>query len=250
MDSPSDGVGPSSRPPGLFATTHWSVVLAAGWHDSPQTAEALEKLCRTYWLPIYAYIRRKGHTPEDAQDLTQEFFARLLAKQGLEDVSPLKGKFRSFLLASVNHLLSDEWDRATRKKRGGGRELISFDAQTAEERCRLEPADELTPERIFERRWALALVEQVLSRLEQEHVKAGKAALFGVLKEFLTGGKESQDYHAAAERLGITEGAVRVAVHRLRQRFGELFRDEVADTLASPEEIHAEMRYLLAVLSG
>ena len=249
MASPN-GVEPSSRPRGLFATTHWSVVLAAGRQDSPQTAEALEKLCRTYWLPIYAYIRRKGHTPEDAQDLTQEFFARLLAKRGLEDVSPLKGKFRSFLLASVNHLLSDEWDRATRKKRGGGREVISFDAQTAEERYRLEPADELTPERIFERRWALALVEQVLSRLEQEHVEAGKAALFGVLKDFLTGGKESQDYHAAAERLGIAEGAVRVAVHRLRQRFGELFREEVVGTLASPEEIHAEMRYLLAVLSG
>ena len=209
----------------------------------------MEKLCRIYWLPLYAYVRRRGYPLEDAQDLTQEFFAGLLARNGLERVSPLKGKFRSFLLASVNHLLSDQRDRACRVKRGGGQPLLSLDAEAAEERCRLEEADRLTPERLFDRRRAQALVEGMLAQLQQECARAGKVQHFAVLKQFLTGG-EVPNYRGAAEELHMTEGSVRVAVHRLRQRFGELFRQAVADTVASPDEIEGEMRYLLEVLTG
>jgi DNA-directed RNA polymerase specialized sigma24 family protein len=234
---------------GVFATTHWSVVLAAMDTASPEARGALETLCRLYWLPIYAYIRRKGYSPEEAQDLTQEFFTRLLASNGLRNVGPAKGKFRSFLLASVNHLLCDEWDRASRQKRGGGQRVISFDAQTAERRYRLEPADQRTPERIFDRRWATALVEEALRRLEAEYASGGKAEVFSTLKDSLTLMKEEWDYGAAAQRLKLTEGAARIAVHRLRRRFGELFRAAVANTLSDPGELDAEIRYLLAALS-
>ena len=234
---------------GVFATTHWSVVLAAREPASPEARGALETLCRLYWLPIYAYIRRRGYSAEAAQDLTQEFFTRLLASNGLRNVGPAKGKFRSFLLASVNHLLCDEWDRASRQKRGGGQCVISFDAQTAEGRYRLEPADQLTPERIFDRRWATALVEETLRRLEAEYVSAGKAEVFRTLKDSLTVTKGDWDYRAAAQRLKLTEGAARIAVHRLRCRFGKLFRAAVANTLSDPAELDAEIRYLLAALS-
>ena len=232
-----------------FSTTHWSVVLLAGQDDSPQAAQALEQLCQTYWYPLYAYVRRQGHSPEDAQDLTQEFFTQLLAKHYLARVDPRKGKFRSFLLAGLKNLLRDEHDKASRLKRGGGQAVLSLDAQTAEARYQLEPMDQDDPERAFERSWAQALVERVLARLEQEHVQAGKTEHFACLKQFLTGAKDYQDYPAVAEHLEMTEGATRVAVHRLRQRFGELFREEVADTLTDPGEIAAEMRHLLSVLS-
>ncbi len=238
----------TSRP--LFSPTHWSVVLAAAEGQSAAACSAREDLCRNYWYPLYAYVRRRGYSPEDAQDLTQEFFARLLANHGLRTVSPLKGKFRSFLLASMNHLLADEHDRLTREKRGGGRSLISFDAQTAEERYRLEPVDELTADAIFERRWAIALLEQVLNRLDDEYSKSGRARVFVVLRQFLTGDPAGHDYPAAAYRLHMTEGAVRVAVHRLRRRFGVLFRDAVAATLDEPGELDSEMRHLLGVLGG
>lgn len=239
--------GPIPQP--VFATTHWSVVLAAQKTSDAKSSAALEELCRTYWYPIYSYIRRRGYSPDDAQDLTQEFFARLLAGKGLDTVGPWKGRFRSFLLASVNHLLSDERDRAMRQKRGGGQLPFSFDAQTGEERYCLEPAHAVTPERIFEKRWAVALVEQVIHRMEADYSSGDKAGLFSVLKEFLPGEEEDRSYAATAQRLGMTEGAVRVAVHRLRQRFGELFRQTVVETLESPEELEAEMHYLLTVLN-
>ncbi len=234
----------------LFNRTHWSVVLAAAQGESSTTSAAREEVCRNYWFPLYAYVRRRGYGPEDAKDLTQEFFARLLANHGLATVSPRKGKFRSFLLASMNHLLCDEHDRLTRVKRGGEHPLVSFDAQSAEERYRLEPADQLTADRIFERRYAIALLEQVLSRLEEEYSKSGKGRVFAVLRQFLTGDPAEHDYPAAAYRLKMTEGAGRVAAHRLRRRYGALFREAVAATLDDPEELDSEMRHVLAVLGG
>ena len=232
-----------------FATTHWGVVLAARDKNDSHASDALEALCRTYWYPIYAYVRRRGYDADDAQDLTQEFFTRLLAKEGLSNVTQAKGKFRSFLLASVNHLLADERDRSRRQKRGGGQIVLSFDTQSAEGRYQLELADPWTPEKLFERRWALALVEHVLHRLHQEYSQNGKAELFSVLKDSLTGGKAELDYPSAARRLAMTEGAVRTAVYRLRQRFGEQFRLAVAETLTDPNDLDAEMRHVLAALS-
>ncbi len=225
-------------------------MLAATGEKSSASSTALEKLCRSYWYPLYAYVRGRGYAPEDAQDLTQEFFARLLANHGLEGVSPLKGKFRSFLLASINHLLSDERDRANCLKRGGGKPVLSLEAQTAEERSRLEPLDERTPEKVFERLWAAALLERVLRELEEEYCSSGRGPVYGVLQPFITGEGPGRDYTAAAQQLAMTEGAARVAVHRLRQRFGVLFREAVTETLDAPEDLEPEMRYLLAVLGG
>ncbi len=232
----------------LFAPTHWSVVLAAAAEKSPASAAALEKLCRNYWYPLYAYVRSRGYGPEDAEDLTQEFFARLLAHRGLEGASPLKGKFRSFLLASINHLLSNERDRANCQKRGGGKREISLEAQTAEERYRLEPLDELTPDKVFERRWAAALVERVLGQLEEEYSRTGRSQVFHVLQPFIAGESFGGDYTVAAEQLDMSKGAVRIAVHRLRQRFGTMFRAAVAETVDTPDDLEAEMRHLLAAL--
>ncbi|MEK7675189.1 MAG: sigma-70 family RNA polymerase sigma factor [Verrucomicrobiota bacterium] len=233
-----------------FATTHWSVVLAAQAAHTPQAAKALEKLCRTYWYPLYAYVRREGSSALDAQDLTQEFFARLLEKNYLGQVAREKGKFRSFLLAALRHFLADQRDRARAVKRGGGADCISLDAQTAEERYRLEPADELNPEKIYERRWAMTLLDQVLRHLEAEFAATGKRPLFEHLKVFLLDEKGVGSYAETAARLEMTEGALRVAVHRLRQRYGELFRNEIAHTVARPDEIEEEVRHLLRVLSG
>ncbi len=240
--------GVLNRP--VFHATHWSVVLSAAERESPEARSAREELCRDYWYPLYAYVRQRGYSPEDAQDLTQEFFARLLAKHGLQGVSPLKGKFRSFLLASINHLLSDERDRAHSQKRGGGQPILALEAQTAEERYRLEPVDELTPEKVFERRWAAALVERVLGRLEEEYSGTGRGLVYRVLQPFIAGEGPGRDYTVAARQLGMTEGAARVAAHRLRQRFGARFRAAVAETVDTPEDLEAEMRYLLAALSG
>jgi RNA polymerase sigma-70 factor (ECF subfamily) len=250
MPGSGEGDEQTASRSGVFATTHWSVVLAAGDPSSPAARSALETLCRTYWYPLYAYVRRQGHGPEDAQDLTQEFFARLLAADYLARVDRHKGKFRSFLLVGLNYMLADEHDKVSRLKRGGGQPVLSLDAQSAEARYQLEPVDQDNPERAFERRWAMALIEQVLTRLEQEYAQASKTVVFAALKDFLTGAKESQDYPAAARQLQMTEGAVRVAVHRLRQRFGKLFREEVTVTVADPKELEDEMRHLLAVLSG
>lgn len=250
MSAPDAEQGPASDRQEWFATTHWSVVLAAGETASPQAAQALEKLCRAYWYPLYAYIRRRGYGEHDAQDLAQGFFARFVEKNYLEAVGRQKGKFRSFLLAALNHFVSDEWDRARAEKRGGGQPFISLDDQTAEDRYRQEPADESSPEKIYERRWALTLLDQVLRQLEAESAATGKRQFFEQLKVFLLEDKGVGSYAETAARLEMTEGALRVAVHRLRQRYGELFRDEIAHTVASPEEIEEEVRHLLRVLSG
>ena len=234
-----------------FATTHWSVVLTAG-PDAPEAAAALEELCKTYWYPLYAYVRRKGYDAHNAQDLTQEFFARLLEDNSLRSVDPSKGKFRSFLLASMNNLLAKEWRWEQAEKRGGGRAVISLDGVAAEERYKLEPADDQSPEKIFERRWAIALLERVLARVRAECSAANKAELFDQLKGMLSGEKDQQPrYQEVAARLDMTEAAVKQAARRLRQRYGEFLRMEIAQTVSdpnNPDEIDEEIRYLFRIL--
>lgn len=238
----------SAVPRDQFFTTHWTMVLHAGQGDAPHAQEALAQLCRTYWYPLYAYVRRRGYSPEDAEDLTQGFFARLLELNSLADVRREKGKFRSFLLASLQHFLANEWDRARAAKRGGGQPIVSLDDSQAEARFRLEPVDEMTADKMFERRWALALLDQVLARLREEHAGADKSALYEALKPTLTGARESAPYAELAGRLGLSEAAVKVAVHRLRRRYRELLREEIARTVAAPEEVDDEIRHLFAAL--
>ncbi len=232
-----------------FTTTHWSVVLAARQPDSPQATEALEQLCRTYWYPLYAYVRRRGYNPEDSEDLTQEFFARFLAGKYLASVERGRAKFRSYLLGALNHFLADAWDHAHRAKRGGGQPLQALDMQSGESRYALEPAQELAPDRLFDRRWALTVLDQVLRRLRREYEQSGKGRLFEKLSVLLPGDAEANPYGELARDLGMSENAVRVAVHRLRRRYGQLFSSEVAHTVADPAEIQDEMRYLLAAAS-
>lgn len=239
--------GPAVEGATRFHTTHWSVVLQAGEGESPQGSAALEQLCGTYWRPIYAYIRREGHPPADAQDLTQEFFARFLARNSLAHVEPEKGKFRSFLLGALRHFLSDQWDRARALKRGGGIEVLSLDAQEAEERYRLEPAERLDAERIYERQWAMTLLDQALTRLRDESAAAGKAGLFQQLRCFVAGENET-NCSGAASALGLSESAVKSALHRLRKRYRALIREEIARTISDPAEIDEEIAQLIRVL--
>ena len=233
-----------------FATTHWSVVLAAGDRDTPQAAAALETLCRTYWYPLYAYVRRRGYSAEDAEDLTQGFFARLLQKNYPAEADRAKGKFRSFLLLTLNHFLLDERARAHTLKRGGGQVFISLDQPTPEDRYRLEVAENLSPETLFERRWAQTLLDQALLRLRAEFATAGKAEHYEVLKTFGPGEQTTLSYAEAAGRLGVSEGTVRMMIHRLRQRHRELVREEIAQTVSTAAEIDEELRHLIAVISG
>jgi RNA polymerase sigma factor (sigma-70 family) len=235
--------------PRQFTTTHWSVVLAAAQGETPESAAALERLCRTYWYPLYAHIRRRGRSPEDAQDLTQGFFRHLLERKPFARLHPDKGRFRSFLLAALNYFLADEHDRQNAQKRGGGREIISLDAAEAEARYRLEPTDDRSPDRLFERHWALALLDQVLARLEQDYRATGRDGLFQHLKPFLVEGGRTRPYAEVATDLGLTEEAVKKAVQRLRKRYGLLFREEIAHTLADPAEVEDELRFLSEVMS-
>ena len=246
--STSAGTEPSPRP--AFVTTHWSLVVSAGGNDTPHARNALEKLCRAYWFPIYAFVRRQGHGPHDAQDLTQEFFARLLEKNQLAGADRNRGRFRSFLLAALKHFLANEWDKTQAQKRGGGQILIPIDVATAETVCGIDPADTLTAEKIYERRWALTLLDQVLHRLRDEYARDGKENLFEQLKPTLTEASRSVRYADIAAQLGTSEGAVKVAVHRLRQRYREVLRAEIADTVASPGEVEDEIRNLFAALAG
>jgi RNA polymerase sigma factor (sigma-70 family) len=234
----------------VFVTTHWSVVLSARKKDSPQSAAALETLCRTYWYPLYAYVRRQGHSPPDAQDLTQGFFARLLQKDYLKAAAREKGRFRTFLIVALKRFLANEWDRDRAQKRGGGQLPLSLDTELAEERYRIEPVEGATADKIFERRWALTLLDRTLTRLRDEFTAAAKAEEFKLLKTCLTAERGDISYAGIAETLGQSEGTVRVAVHRLRKRFREIFREEIAHTVSSPEEIEEEVRYLMGVLAG
>jgi RNA polymerase sigma-70 factor (ECF subfamily) len=234
---------------GEFCTTHWSVVIAAGRNDTTHARAALEKLCQKYWYPLYVFVRRLGQSPHDAEDLVQSFFTLCIEKQYLGEADQSKGRFRSFLLIALKRFLANEWDKARTLKRGGGTPAVSLDALTAEQRYALEPAERLTADRLFERRWALTLLDNVLSRLRGEQVEAGQREAFEFLKDSLTGGG-SAPYAELAERLGKSEGAVKVAVHRLRQRYRELLETEIANTVASPEEVAEERRYLLSVLTN
>ncbi len=241
----------SDRPgAAYFATTHWSVVLRAGESESDAATHALGRLYQSYWYPLYAYVRRQGHNPETAQDVVQEVFLALLEKRQLASVTPGRGRFRSYLLTAVNHLLANEWHKRHRQKRGGGQAPISLDSLAAEQRFRLEPADLRSPDQIYERRWALAVLDGVLSRLQSEWEAAGKSNAFAVMRVFLSGEPHPDGYAGAGARLGWSEGATRVAVHRLRQQYRELLRDEIAQTVDGDGEVEAELRHLLTVLRG
>lgn len=231
----------------VFLTTNWSVVLTAGRRDTTRACAALESLCQTYRYPLYAYVRRRGHSPEDAKDLTQGFFACLLERQSIANADPGRGRFRSFLLGAMNHFLATEWAKLQTQKRGGGCELLSLDLAAAEQRFDLELADAATPDNAFDKHWATALLDEVLNRLEAEYHREGKAVLFDALKQTLTGARQSQPYAALATRLDTSEGAVRTAVHRVRKRYRELLRDEIANTVSSPEEVNEEIRYLFKI---
>jgi len=232
-----------------FATTHWSIVVAAGAEESSQRCHALETLCRTYWYPLYAYVRRRGATAEDARDLTQAFFARLLEKGTLRAADPERGRFRSFLLGSLNHFLANEWRRSQAKKRGGGRAAIPLDIHSGETRYALEPSHDLTPEKIFERRWALTVLERALAALRDEAIRAGKQDLFEHLKAYLVGETSAIPYREIGDAVGMTAGAVKTAAHRLRRQCRELIREEVAQTVADPEQVDDELRHLFTAIS-
>jgi RNA polymerase sigma factor (sigma-70 family) len=238
------------RDRGAFLTTHWSAVLSAQRSDSTRAQSALASLCQTYWYPLYAYVRRRGYPPPDAQDLTQEFFARLLEQRWLLRADPQRGHFRTFLLTALSRFLANEWDRARARKRGGGVPLLALEFDTAETRYGLEPADPRTPEQIFERRWALALLDKVLERLRQESRAEGKGGLYESLRPCLVGERQGQPYAVLARQLGMSEGAVKVAVHRLRQRYRQLLREEVASTVANPKDVEEEMRHLFTALTA
>jgi RNA polymerase sigma-70 factor (ECF subfamily) len=233
-----------------FETTNWSLILLAVGGQDEAARDALARLCETYWPPVYAFVRRRGLQPADAEDRTQAYFARFFEKDYLRDFRPEVGRFRSFLLASVSHFLANEWDRERALKRGGGAVQISLDAASAEERLRLEPVDRLTPEAIFERQWAVALIARCLERLREEQTASGGRARFERLKAFLGGDGAPADYAALGRELGLSESTLRVAVHRLRRRFAAVLREEVARTVASPAEVDAEIRWLLETLRG
>ena len=250
MDSERRAARRSPSAGGWFATTHWSIVLLAGQERSDQSADALEKLCRAYWYPLYAFVRRQGYEPEKAQDLTQEFFARLLEKNWVAEADPTRGRFRTFLLAALKHFLANEWNHAQRLKRGGGREFIELDAATAEERFVLEPADLATPELLYDRRWALTLLDRAQERLREEMAVSGQQERFEVLEPTLTGERTSLPYQEIAARFGVTETAVKSMVLRLRRRFRDLLRDEVAQTIGDAKDVDAELASLFATLAN
>jgi DNA-directed RNA polymerase specialized sigma24 family protein len=233
-----------------FATTQWSLVLAARDKGSPKAEGALADLCGAYWFPIYAFVRRHTLSVAEAEDLTQGFFTRLLEKDYLKDVDREKGRFRSFLLVACKHHMANERDHARAIKRGGGRPLLSLDAEAAEDRYALEPSHSLTPERAYERQWALTLLARVLARLRNEFVEDGRESTFESLKAFLTGESASAPYHALAVEMATTEGAVKVAVHRLRRRYRDLIRAEISATVDGEKAIDDEVRHLLAALSS
>jgi RNA polymerase sigma-70 factor (ECF subfamily) len=224
-------------------------VLAAGHGDNTRARESLERLCRTYWYPLYAYVRRRGYSPEDAQDFTQECFARLLSNHSLDHANPNRGKFRSFLLGALNHCLADEWTRRRAQKRGGGILPISLDVAEAELHFQAEGPDDTAPDQAFDRHWATALLNQVLDRLDQEYRANGKAVLFEALKQTLVGGRDAPPYAALAAQLGLSEAALRIAMHRLRKRYRELIREEIAHTVTSPADVEGEIRYLFRMFA-
>lgn len=239
--------------PGLarqFASTRWSLVALAGQRDVPESAAALASLCRLYWYPVYAYARRRLPRPEDAQDLTQEFFARLLERDFLGQADPQRGRFRSFLLTAFQHFLAHERERQSAQKRGGGRTILPLDFQSGERRYQFEPSHAATAESLYERSWALTLLDQALARLREEQIGAGKGPLFECLKATLTGADSPRPYAEIAAELGMSAEAIKVAAHRLRRRYGELLRAEIAQTVMTAEEVDSELRDLFAAVAA
>ena len=232
-----------------FETTHWSMVLRAGG-TSAASSDALEKLCRAYWPPMYSWVRSQGHSVEESQDLTQEFFARLLRYESVSRANPEQGRFRSFLLGALKNFLANEWHKSRAQKRGGGQALISFDAVEGYERDAIEPRSDETPDKLFDRRWAETLLARVNARLRREYEAAELIARFDALKIYLLGGNGPVPYSETATALGISESAVKSAIFKLRQRYGELVRHEIAQTVNSETEVEDEIRCLLAALRG
>ncbi|MBL9168026.1 MAG: sigma-70 family RNA polymerase sigma factor [Verrucomicrobiales bacterium] len=233
-----------------FRTTHWSLVLRAGDISCSGRSEALENLCRAYWRPLYGFVRRRGYDEHEAKDLTQGFFARLLEKNDVADADASRGKFRTYLLTLLNHFLANEWDKSRRLKRGGGVSVVSLDDADAESRYLLESSPDWSAEKVFDRRWAEAVLEAVFVRFRREVAESGDTERYEVLKPFLLGGEGSQSYADASARLGISETGVRSVVHRFRKRFRELVRAEIAHTVARPEDIDGEIAYLFSALAG
>ena len=244
----ADSVTSEGRPR-IFPATQWTVILSAGGTPSPESAVALERLCRAYWFPLYAFVRRGGHAPPDAKDLTQEFFARLLEHNWIAYADRQKGRFRSFLLMAMKRFLFKEWDKANALKRGGRLQRVPLELDTAEGRYTSELADTRTPEQVFEKQWVLTLLKSVLTRLRQDYEQDGRGTLFQALEPCLIGSRDTQPYAAVAAELGMTEGAVKVAVCRLRDRYRECLKAEVAQTVASPAEVDEELRHLLRVMA-
>lgn len=240
---------PAAPEAGRFATTHWATVLAAGQADTVQATPALAELCRIYWFPLYVYVRRRGWSEEEAKDLTQGFFEHLLATEALAKASPDRGRFRSFLLKSLQHFLANEHRHARRLRRGGGQVMVALD-DTAETRYQIEPFHTLTPEDLFERRWALALIAEALRRLRADYQAAGLSALHAELEPTLTGMGPNRSLAQIGEHLGMSEAAVKVAAHRLRKRFGHTLRAMIQDTLANPADAEEVLRHLQAILAG
>ena len=239
----------SSAPGDIFATTHWTVVLAAGQRHTKHSDHALEELCRTYWFPLYAYVRRRGQSKADAEDLVQAFFARFLAKNYLAGLSAERGRFRAFLLASLKNFVANEWKKSQRLKRGGGDTVLSLDWETADTKFQIAATHEPSPDKAFDREWAVALLAHVIERLQAECADDGKAKQFERLKVFLTAAKGTVSHADVAKSLDMDEGAVRVAAHRLRKRYRELLRDEIAQTLDNPAMVDEEMRALFGAFS-
>ncbi len=239
----------SSNPPASFATTHWSIVLEAGQGKDADGAIALAELCRKYWLPLYAYVRRRVPDANEAQDLTQEFFARLLEKELLAQAAPERGRFRSFLLTAMQNFLTNEWRKAHASKRGGGQRTLSLDFTAGDSKLNFEPGHDWTAERIFERNWCITLLDHVLTQLRDEFTASGKAELFTALRPFISSNRQEGSFAALAEQLNMTEGAVKVAAHRLRKRYRELLRAELAQTVADPADVDDEIAWLFSALA-
>jgi RNA polymerase sigma-70 factor (ECF subfamily) len=246
----ADSTGPSSAEPREFTSTHWSVVLRAGDSQAPESADALEKLCRAYWYPLYAYVRCRGRGPEEARDLTQEFFARLLEKKWLLQADPNRGKFRTFLLSAMANFLANEWRASQTLKRGGGSEPIALDGLEAEERFVLEPRDNASPDAVYERRWALTLIGRAQDRLRDEQAAAGESARYAALEPTLAGERIQEGYRELAERFGVAEATVKSWVLRLRRRLRQLLLEEIVQTLEDGQDPELELRELLAALGG
>lgn len=240
----STEIQPAQKP--AFVTTHWSVVLSAQDKDSPDARRALETLCRAYWFPLYSFVRRQGRSPHDAQDLTQEFFARLLEKEYLKSAARDKGRFRTFLLVALKHFLANEWDRQHAQKRGGFSSIVSIDQDLAESRFAAEPAHQLQPDVLFDRQWATSLLERTMSQLHDEYAATGRARLFELLRGCLAREESALTYAEIAGRLNLTEAAVKMAVQRLRTRYREILRAQIAETVASPDEVEEEIRHLFS----